>query len=57
MTAVINLFTFIGVGVVIGLIVGLIMGLIGDPPAWGIGAVAGVTASVAGWYVQRRTGT
>ncbi len=57
MAAVINLFTFIGVGVVIGLIVGLIMGLIGDPPAWGIGAVAGVTASVAGWYVQRRTGT
>ena len=53
----IGLFTFIGVGVVVGLIVGAVMGLAGDPPAWGIGALAGVIASVSGWYVQRRGGS
>lgn len=49
-----DIFTYIGVGVVVGAAAGLLMGIVGDPPAWGIGAIAGPLAGVASWYVIRR---
>ena len=49
------IFTYIGVGVVVGVIVGAVMGIIGNPPAWGVGAVAGTASTVLAWYVVQRT--
>lgn len=49
-----NVFTYIGAGVVVGALVGLIMGLVGAPPAWLVGAIAGVVGSITGWLVVQR---
>ena len=50
-----NVFTYIGVGVVIGAIVGLVGGILDAPPI-GVGMVAGPVSAVLGWYVARRIG-
>ncbi len=50
-----NIFTYIGVGVVAGAIVGIVGGIV-DAPAIGVGLVAGPVSPVASWYVVRRIG-
>jgi F0F1-type ATP synthase assembly protein I len=54
MSSVFDIFTYIGVGVVVGALVGFIFGLVGNPEPWLVGAVAGVVGSIAGWFVVRR---
>jgi len=51
----VNVFTYIGVGVVMGAIVGIVGGIV-DAPAVGVGMVAGPISAVAAWYVVRRIG-
>jgi hypothetical protein len=51
---VVRIFTFIGVGVVVGLVVGVVMELFGDPPAWGVGALAGTVSAVVAWLSAAR---
>lgn len=48
------IFTYIGVGVVVGIVTGAVMDLLGNPPAWGVGAVAGTASAVLAWYVVSR---
>jgi len=52
--SVMDVFTCIGVGVVVGALAGFVLGLIGNPEPWLVGAIAGVLGSVAGWFVVRR---
>ncbi len=51
-----DIFTYIGVGVVAGAIIGLVGGVV-DAPAIGVGLVAGPVSAVVSWYVVRRTGS
>lgn len=50
-----QLFTYIGVGVVVGAAIGLLFTVIEVEP-WLTGMVSGTVSSVAAWWTIRRTG-
>ncbi|MEZ4504015.1 MAG: hypothetical protein R3C39_15440 [Dehalococcoidia bacterium] len=54
MSSILDVFTYIGVGVVVGALAGFVLGLIWDPDPWLVGGVAGVAAAIAGWFVVRQ---